>query len=57
MTPAYKRELWAIRHRFCNDTPGPIAALEEAQWVLTAHAGHGCLQHLAAQARASEVLS
>jgi hypothetical protein len=49
---------WQLIHRYCADEPGPITSLDEARYVLSQHAGHGadCLQYLAAQCRASEVL-
>jgi hypothetical protein len=55
VTRAYQRQLWAARHRFCNDDPGSIATLDEAQFVLDVHGEHDCLQYRAAMARASEV--
>ncbi|MFJ4653821.1 hypothetical protein ACIP5Y_21350 [Nocardia sp. NPDC088792] len=50
------KDLWGHRHRYCHDASLPMG-LDEARFVLTAHAGHGheCLQFAAAMARCSEV--
>ncbi|MCM6778005.1 hypothetical protein NDR87_31080 [Nocardia sp. CDC159] len=55
IAPLHQRDIWAERHRFCDDTPPPIASLDEARYVLTIHAGHDghCRQYAAAMARAT----
>lgn len=50
-------DLWNERHRFCADTPPPITGLDEARYVLSVHAGHGCNQYFAAMRRASEPIA
>lgn len=55
MTTYSDAEMWRNLHRFCHDTPSPIAGLTEARFVLTEHAGHGpaCRQFAAALRRAT----
>lgn len=48
--PYALKDIWDIRHRYCEDTPASIDDLDEARYVATTHGGHGghCLQYSAA---------
>ncbi|MEC3915529.1 hypothetical protein [Nocardia sp. CDC160] len=47
------KDEWSQRHRYCHEIPEPME-LDEARFVLTAHAEHGveCVQFISALAYA-----